>query len=64
MFDYDMEVVFDINIILEDIFKVSFVIVYMCLDIVFEIGVFFKLLKLGIYVYCRLMGLEWLLILF
>lgn len=42
MFDYDMEVVFDINIILEDIFKVSFVIVYMCLDIVFEIGVFFK----------------------
>lgn len=64
MFDYDMEVVFDINIILEDIFKVSFVIVYMCLDIVFEIGVFFKLIKLGIYVYCRLMELEWLLILF
>lgn len=28
MFDYDMEVVFDINIILEDIFKVSFVLVY------------------------------------
>lgn len=64
MFDYDMEVVFDINIILEDIFKVSFVIVYVFGYGFLKLVYFFKLIKLGIYVYCRLMGLEWLLILF
>lgn len=31
--DHDMEVAFDTNITLEDIFKVSFATVYMCMDI-------------------------------
>lgn len=61
--DHDMEVAFDTNITLEDIFKVSLATVYMCLDIVSEIGVFFKLTKLGIHVYCRSMESEWPLIL-
>lgn len=57
--DHDMEVAFDTNITLEDIFKVSFATVHVSGYGPLKLVYFFKLTKLGIHVYCRSMGSEW-----